>query len=387
VQEIDVAIVGAGPYGLATAAHATGLHAVVFGHPMQTWKRMQPDMQLRAVWERMTLTAPGGRGTLDEWMAATGAVRKEPMTPPDLIAYADWYRQHYVAEHVEADVRAVSERGGRFLVETEAGEWLARALVVAVGVTPFAVRPSFLSVDDARILPAADRDRFEGLDGAKVAVVGGGQSAVEAAAYARRAGADVTLATRGELHWFTDRRPAPQSRLRSWLYRVAYPEQGVGPPPINRLVPHPDLFATLPGGVRDRLTRRLLRPGASPWLRSQLDGVRIREHAEVVAVEPSPEGLRVPLGDGTALEVDVLLLGTGYRFSLDRLDFLPPPLRAGISVRNAWPALDRSFRSSDARICFVGFPAEGTFGPLCRFVRGAHFSATRVTDRLRASLA
>ena len=77
--------------------------------------------------------------------------------------------------------------------------------------------------------------------------MGGGQSAVEAAAYALRAGAKVTLLIRGELHWFAERRPRGDQPLRWWAYRLAYPEQGIGPPLINRLVSRPDLYASLPG--------------------------------------------------------------------------------------------------------------------------------------------
>jgi len=64
VERVDVAIVGAGPYGLATAAHSVGLRSVVFGSPMSTWRRMQPDMQLRGSWDNMTLTGPADPGTI-----------------------------------------------------------------------------------------------------------------------------------------------------------------------------------------------------------------------------------------------------------------------------------------------------------------------------------
>ena len=46
--------------------------------------------------------------------------------------------------------------------------------------------------------------------------------------------------------------------------------------------------------------------------------------------------------------------------------------------------LDRSFRSSVPQISLVGFPAEGRFGPLSRFVEGADFAALRVAGSLAA---
>jgi len=386
MESVDVAIVGAGPYGLAAAAHSVGLASVVFGSPMSTWRRMQPDMQLRAIWDHMTLRGPEGRGTLREWMDETGTERRDPMTPPDFIGYLDWFRERYVPRHVDAEVISVTDDRGGFHIASTAGEWFARALVIAVGITPFSVRPSFVTAYDERISPATDRDRFGDLAAVKVVVVGGGQSAVEASAYALRAGAKVTLLVRRKLKWFAQRKPKEGQRFGSWVYRLAYPEQGIGPPLLNRLVSHPDLYASVPGPVRDCMTAWIMRSGASPWLqRIVKDRIEIRQGVEVRSVETCPDELILRLSDGSTIAADRLFLGTGYRFAVDRLGFLDPLLRSRIAVRNGWPVLDRSFRSSDPRIALVGYPAEGTFGPFCRFVRGASFSAVRVMEPLRAA--
>ena len=44
MSEIDVAIVGAGPYGLAAASHVArlGLSTAVLGEPMWFWRRRKP---------------------------------------------------------------------------------------------------------------------------------------------------------------------------------------------------------------------------------------------------------------------------------------------------------------------------------------------------------
>ena len=82
-------------------------------------------------------------------------------------------------------------------------------------------------------------------------VVGGGQGGLEAAALARRAGAEVEMIVRSQLRWFTDREPyRPRGALQQRLYRVAYPVVGYGPPPLNRLALHPDSFAALPEAAR-----------------------------------------------------------------------------------------------------------------------------------------
>jgi hypothetical protein len=219
-----------------------------------------------------------------------------------------------------------------------------------------------------------------------VVVLGGGQAALESAALAADAGAHVELIARSPIRWFADREPdRPRSPLRQRLYRLAYPAVGFGPPPINRLVLHPDLFARLPAGARRRLAARQLRPGGSPWLKEQVLGrVALTEGRTVTSVVPRGDSLELLLDDGSTRTAAELVLATGYRFDLGRLRFLAEPLRSSLAVRDGWPVLDRHFRSSDPDLLFVGYPAEGRFGPISRFVLGTRFTASRACAYLAA---
>ena len=78
-----------------------------------------------------------------------------------------------------------------------------------------------------------------------------------------------------------------------------------------------------------------------------------------------------------------MIVAAGFRFSLDRLSFLAPEIRAGIAVEEGWPLLDRWFRSTDPSVLFVGFASEHRFGPIVRFIPGTRFSAPRVEEFLR----
>lgn len=49
METCDVAVVGAGPYGLSAAAHLVkvqGLEVKLFGEPMSFWERHMPDRML-----------------------------------------------------------------------------------------------------------------------------------------------------------------------------------------------------------------------------------------------------------------------------------------------------------------------------------------------------
>jgi hypothetical protein len=232
-----------------------------------------------------------------------------------------------------------------------------------------------------------ERSGYEDLAGKRVAVIGAGNNGVESALLALRAEASaVELIVRSRVRWFVEREPhTPRGALRQRLYRIAYPVVGFGPPPINRFALHPDAFALLPPALRARLNTRLLRPGAAPWLRRHVDGViPISEGIEVRSVESRPDGLVLALSDGTSREVDACIVACGFAFRRDGLSMLAPELRARVEVKDGWPVLDRAFRTTVPQLSLVGFPAEGRFGPLSRFVEGAEFAAQRVAQSLAA---
>jgi hypothetical protein len=239
--------------------------------------------------------------------------------------------------------------------------------------------------DDPRIRIVLERTGYDDLVGKRVAVVGAGNNGVESALLAHRASAgSVELLVRSRVRWFTEREPhTPRGPVRQRLYDLAYPVVGFGPPPINRFAIHPDAFARLPHAARMRINARLLRPGAAPWLREHVEGViPTSEGVEVTRVESRADDLVLSLSDGSTRAVDACIVACGFAFDRNGLTVLAPELRRRIDVLDGWPVLDRAFRSSVPQISLVGFPAEGRFGPLSRFVEGSEFAAVRVAASL-----
>jgi cation diffusion facilitator CzcD-associated flavoprotein CzcO len=389
VERIDVAVIGAGPFGLSAGAHLSPHRKVrVFGQPMQTWRTLMPqDMLLRSDWAHTNLSAPGDAGLLDRFVAATGEPRVEPTPLQLFLRYGEWFRSRFVPDCDPADVVQVERDGGGYRVTTSAGgEADAARVVVAVGVIPFPNVPeAFRGIDDARVGFAVERRDPALVRGKRVVVIGAGQNGLESAVMARRAGAaSVEIVVRSQLRWYTPHEPyTARGPVQARLHRLAYPVVGFGPPPINRIVLHPQHFARLPAGVRAKLNRRLLRAGGAPWIRDEVDGaVPVREGCTVERVLAEPAAVRLELSSGDTIEADLVILAVGYRFDLDRLRFLAPELRRRIAVRDGWPVLDDGMRSSERSLHFAGYPAEGRFGPLSRFVEGTRFASQRIASAL-----
>ena len=114
--------------------------------------------------------------------------------------------------------------------------------------------------------------------------------------------------------------------------RIVYAPTDVGPLWYSRLVATPALFT--PSAARDAGPDRValdpagvlvLRQGAA---RRRSGSAR---RTEVVGAEPTGEGLRVSLSDGSVREVDHLMFGTGYKVDVTRYAFLGE----GILARSA----------------------------------------------------
>ena len=227
---------------------------------------MPRQMLMRSAWEETSLSAPDAVGDIDRWVAATGSKREEPIPLDLFLRYSAWFAEQFVRERDPNDVVAVEDADGRFRVTTAAGDEVEAAKVVlAVGVMPFAYVPPPLVgfVGGAVSLASGRPDELAALGGQRVLVVGGGQAGLESAGLAAQGGATVELVTRSEVRWFGDREPYyPRTPFRQRLYRLAYPAVGYGPPPLNRLVLHPDFFAALPCGSGDPSRRTCCAPAA-----------------------------------------------------------------------------------------------------------------------------
>jgi Pyridine nucleotide-disulphide oxidoreductase len=383
----DVAIVGAGPYGVSAAAHLrrAGFDVRVFGHPMSFWRSMPAGMLLRSNWSATNIAEHRGELSLDSYLAETGARFSAPVPLERFIEYGDWVQRRAVPDVDRRLVASVKRRDHGFSLTLEDGDELtARRVAVACGIKPFAWRPVELRrLPPALVSHTGDHREFSRFAGRRLAIVGGGQSARECAALAHEAGADVEVFARAKkLVWL--RGVGVKKRLGR-LGPVAYAPTDVGPLWYSRLVACPDLFRRLPRRAQTRIARRSIRPAGSHWLKDRLADVSLHLDCRVVSATASEHGLELRLTSGARRYVDHLMLGTGYRVDIAKYPFLGHALLADLEQVDGFPILTRGLESSVPGLHFLGAPAAWSFGPIMRFVSGSWYASRALTRTVLAT--
>jgi cation diffusion facilitator CzcD-associated flavoprotein CzcO len=388
----EVAVIGAGPYGLAVAAHlkARGVATHVFGEPMSFWRRHMPKgMKLRSPWRATDIADPDNALSLDAYVKSHGVARVEPFPIEDFIGYGEWFQRRAVPDLDRRLVARVEAAGNGYRVVAADGEaTFATRVVVATGLAGHQFRPPvFAPAPAALVSHTSDHDDFAGFAGRRVGVVGRGQSACETAALLSEAGAQAEIISRGPIRWLGagDHSAAWRREIRARLAALLAAPSGVGPFPLSWLIEVPHLVRLAPQNMRDAFNATSLRAAAAGWLRPRFGDVRVAAGVEIVDVGAKGDGVEVKFDNGGSAAFDHIVLATGYRFDVARLAMLAPALRAAIACRGGSPALSGGFESSAPGLHFVGAGAVASLGPLMRFIAGTTFAARHVTRAIVAT--
>ena len=394
----DVAIVGAGPYGLSVAAHLrrSGLSVRQFGLPMHLWRANMPrGMFLKSQGFASNLSDPAAKLTLGAFCRVTERPYADyglPVPLDTFVAYGQWFQSAADLNIEELLVTRMSPAGNGYELALEDGETLrARQVVVAVGVEHFAYLPEQLAgLPDAACTHSSAHTDLAAFAGQRVVVVGAGQSALESAALLHEHGAHVQIVMREQAVVWNG---APLPSERPLLQRLREPEAGLGSGWGTWFYStQPGAFRHLPEGTRVSRARTALGPAGASWLRGRVEGEFpiLTGHALDWAVS-GPDGVRLGLvrGSGARTEVaaDHVIAATGYRPDLGRLTFLDDQLRSRLRTVAGTPVVDRDYQTSAPGLYVAGPGVAPTFGPVMRFVYGADHAARTVGRRLAGSAA
>jgi thioredoxin reductase len=392
MKKLDVAIVGAGPYGLSLAAqlNASGVDHCVFGPAMTFWQEnMPPGTKLKSDGKSSDLPAPGTGFPISRHQTETTGTFSptQPITVEEFHAYGMQFRDRMVSHADSRLVANVRRSGSDFALTLEDGaEITARAVVIAVGVKAFTYLPRPIAdLPAGCVTHSVDHGPVAALAGKRVAVIGSGASAIDVAAALHEAGADTRIITRRPtvaFHHPPSRRPLRQ--------RIRRPDTGIGGGwDLWFYVNFPGLFHALPEAMRLRIVDSTLGPAPGWFMRDRIEGkvpiitgvtaTAITAHDGVVTFD-----LKDRRGASQRVEVDHVVAATGFRPDVTRLAMLDPALVAEIRTVGPAPALSRKFETSVPGLYMIGPVAAPSFGPVMRFVYGAGLTTPVLAKHLAA---
>jgi thioredoxin reductase len=390
---VDVAIVGAGPYGLSVAAHLRGAGPSFrqFGLPMNLWREHMPrGMFLKSQGFASNLSDPDAAFTLEAFCKATGrpyASYGLPVPLDTFVAYGQWFQMQCAPGLEETLVTRVAAKDGQFDLSLANGDVArARQVVLAIGVEHFAHMPRQLSwLPESACTHSSAHTDLSAFRGQQVIVVGAGQSALETAALLHENGASVQIVTRKpRLKW----NGPPLALDRPLLQRMREPEAGLGSGWSTWFYSRkPNLFRHLPPSTRIFRARTALGPAGASWLRERVEGQfpvltgRALEWARARAGEVRL-GLVTSTGEHSELAADHVIAATGYRPDVLRMGFLDQQLASQLRTVANTPVVGRDYESSVPGLYVVGPAVAPTFGPVMRFVYGTDHAAGTVGRRL-----
>jgi len=392
MKSCDVAIIGAGPYGLSIAAHLkeAGVQFRIFGEPMGLWvSHMPKGMNLKSEGFASWLYDPGQTFTMETYCRQRGLPYGPVGVPVPLDVFCDYgleFQRRFVPQLEQQMVQAVRRVDDGFELTLGNGEvFLARRVVVAVGLTNYAYIPGELAGLPRKLVTHsyehADLDRFKGQD---VGILGAGASAIDLAASLNKAGASAHVIARCSSIRFHD----PPKDV-SLYERIRRPFSVIGPGWKHWLCANlPEVFRLMPASFRLEKVRTLLGPAPGWTTKEQVVGkVAFHMNSNLIGAQQEGSKLRVDLkkdsGPTESIRFDHLIAATGYRADVRRIPFLDGNILAGLELLESSPILSSNFESSVPNLFFVGVTAANTFGPLLRFAVGAGFAAPRLARHLR----
>ncbi len=381
MQATDLLVIGAGPYGLAVASYVKrlGLECLVVGDPMSFWRDHMPaGMKLRSPtsWHLDAV----GELTFERFLQV-GGLQPGEVSPISLglyLEYAEWFREQSgiaVQQAYVENLQHLVDGPYPFAATLDDGAEIgAQRVLAATGLTQYKNIPD----DLAALLPpesyahTSDYVDFSPLQGKRCLIVGGRQSAFEwAALINEEAGAEIHLVYRHDTPAFTE-------SDWDWIDEL-----------MDRTRESQGWFKGLSPEERDGIYQRLWGEGRlklEPWLypRIQGDNVHLCPNTRITGGHRNSDGaVSVDLDNGQSLEVDQVILATGYRVELSREPYLRDTgIAESLDVEEGYPVLDDRFQSSVPGLYFTGQTATRDFGPFFGFGIGCPAAAWVIGNAL-----
>ncbi|RWB13446.1 NAD(P)/FAD-dependent oxidoreductase [Mesorhizobium sp.] len=340
-MDTNVVIVGAGPAGLAVGAclKQAGQDFVILEKASEVapaWRRHYRRLHLHTVKPFSSLP----------FMPFP---KSHPRYVPreKVVAYLDAYAERFGLEpRFGVTVKSIHREGGKFLVDTDAGEIRARKVVIATGNNAEPIMPGLPGIEafKGEVLHSAAYSEAAPYVGKSVLVVGMGNTGAEIALDLAESGAQPTISVRKGVHI------VPRQ-----LFGVPIQMVGIASRPMPQAL-NDWMFPKILDLALGRLEKYgIVRPKTG--ILKQIDAGRIPviDVGTVAAIKAGKIGIAPDIvsftedgakfAGGRKKNFDAVIFATGYRPGYD--GFVPAELRPGKSGVNA--------RASELGVYLVGF--------------------------------
>lgn len=317
VRETGTLVIGASAAGLAAAAclKQSGVDAVILE------KADAVGDAWRHHYDRLHLHTPKSASTLPGLPMPSGWPRYP--SRDQVVSYLEHYAGHHgLVPRFGVEVTALRREGGAWTAETSEGPWRAKDVVVATGATRRPVRPTWPGMETyaGDVLHSSEYRNGEPWRSKKVLVVGFGNSACEQAIDLVEHGVTTHLAVRSAVN------VVPRDMLGVPILQMGIVMRRL-PTSVADALAAPLVGLTV-GDITD-VGLRKLPYGPNTQIKNDrhipLLDIGTMDHIKAgrITVHPGIErftGTGVVFTDGTSLDVDAVVLGTGYEPALG--DFL-----------------------------------------------------------------
>jgi FAD-dependent urate hydroxylase len=373
-QRTDLLVVGAGPYAYSAAAfaRASGIDTHVVGRPMAFWREQMPAGMFLRSGPDWHLDATG-EYNFEAFFEDRG-LRPADFDPVPIalfLEYTEWFRERTSLEVDERMVADLAVSDQRFVATMEDGSTVVAEKVLAVpGIRQFLNLPEwYADVPPDRRMHTSELVSFDELAGARVAIIGGRQSAYEWAALLCDHGAE-------QVH-VVHRHPVPAFAKVSWAFVNPY---------VDLTLAHRGWWRGLPAAEKLRIAGEFWQVGRltlEPWLVPRLDPDVVTSHPDraVVDVAVHEREVGLTLSDRTAVSADLVVFASGYKADIGHVPYLEGVLDR-VTVVDGFPALTEGFETSLPGLYVTGFASTRDFGPFYGFTKGCPSSARIAVEEM-----
>jgi FAD-dependent urate hydroxylase len=385
-----VAVVGAGPFGLSVAAHLRelGVDCRIIGSPMASWKNDMPKgMLLKSAGFASNLSDPEQIFTLRQFCIEQGSPYDDlhrPIPLETFSAYGLAFQKRFVPDVEHEELVSLIPIPEGFDLRMKSGLcFRACKVVIATGLTCFRHIPESLAhLPSDKLSHSAEIHEFQRFQGQRVAVLGGGASAIDIAVLLNEAVGNVQLIYRKPTMIFSGRWAGWGLHPTRWR-----PVSGIGPGWKHRLFADlPWLFRYFPESHRLGIAEKFPSASGGAPMKYRVSSVPLHLGCSLREARVSGHSVQLQLikldGSSQMVEADHVIAATGYRADVHRLPFLSSAILERLHLIGKTPRLSVNFESSVPGLYFVGHASTTTFGPVMRFVFGADFTSRRISRHL-----